>query len=101
MNHQTPLLPEANFTPLSAARLEAMIDHALAQPQLPRQAEVIHFQSFKQRLAFGTGMAAMAASIMLAFMFTPQYTPTGSANSTDIANSGDISDLLLMDSFGA
>ncbi len=99
MTNQPPLLPETTFAPLSEARLNAMIDTALTHRQLPRQAQVI---SFPQRLAYAGGMTAMAASIMLAFMFTPQYTTPVVSSGADIATTADdVSDFLLLESFGA
>lgn len=99
MTKQPPLLPETTFAPLSAAKLNAMIDTALTHRQLPRTAHVI---SFPQKLAYTGGLTAMAASIMLAFMFTPQYTAPVTSAGTDIATSAsDPSDLLLLESFGA
>lgn len=107
MNTSPPLLPEATFKKLSPNTLEAMIDHAVSYSQLPRRAQVITFRSRTSQLAFGTGMAAMAASIMLAFMFTPQYSLTTSLQATSshtqlqTADSSDVGDLLLLDSLGA
>ncbi len=98
MTNQPPRLPETTFAPLPQARLDAMIDHALTHRQLPRTAQVI---SFPQRLAYAGGMATMAASILLAFMFTPQYAAPVTSAGTDIATSADPSDLLLLESFGA
>ena len=100
MTNQPPLLPETTFAPLSQAKLSEMIDHAVTYRQLPRTAQVI---SFPQKLAYTGGLTAMAASIMLAFMFTPQYTATVTAASgTDIAvNTSDMSYLLLLETFGA
>lgn len=94
---RTPLLPETTFKPLSNARLEGMINHALTHQQLPVQARVINFNSWRQKAAFGTTMAAMAASILLAFMVTPQYTQVSTvATNPDL--SADVSDLLLLES---
>lgn len=103
MKH-TPSLPETSFQPLTEARLDAMINHALSHQQLPAHpsagSNVIAFRkSWAQNLAFGTGMAAMAASILIAFMVTPQYSTF--TPGTDVASTSDISDMLLLESFGA
>ncbi|RYG61291.1 MAG: hypothetical protein EON60_04055 [Alphaproteobacteria bacterium] len=103
MTKHPPLLPETTFAPLPQAKLNAMINTALTHRQLPRQAQVI---SFSQRLAYASGMTAMAASIMLAFMFTPQYStpvtsPVASTGTDLAATADDVSDLLLLESFGA
>lgn len=99
MTKQPPLLPETTFAPLSEAKLNAMINTALTHRQLPRQSHVINFT---QRLAYMGGMTAMAASIMLAFMFTPQYTSQVVTTGADVAaTSDDVSDILLLESFGA
>ena len=101
MNTTPPLLPETTFKPLAASRLEAMIDHALTHPQTGRSSNIIAFQPL-QKFAFGSGMAAMAASIMLAFMLTPQgslSTLTTTNNpTTNIAISSEMSDMLLLES---
>lgn len=102
MNTTPPLLPETTFKPLSARKLDTMITHALSHQQLPREAQVIAFRPL-QKLAFGGGMVAMAASIMLAFMLAPQVSLTGLATGTgtDVAASSELSDMLLLDSLGA
>lgn len=96
MNTQPPLLPETTFKPLSATRLESMITHAMSHQQLPRENNVI---AFRRPWFFATGMAAMAASVMLTFMLTPQYTPVAtSGNLTNTALTADVSDMLLLES---
>jgi hypothetical protein len=103
MNTQPPLLPETTFKPLSAKKLDAMITHAMSHQQLPQQSNVIAFRRpWSQQLAFGTGMAAMAASIMFAFMFTPQHTTVATGtNLSESTLTADVSDLILLDSLGA
>lgn len=105
MTKPTPLLPETTFQPLSAAKLESMINVALSHPQeqaAPAQGNVISFTNWRNRLAYGGSMAAMAASVMMAFMLTPQFTTTATA-SLDIENSdtADVGDLLLYESLEA
>lgn len=110
MNTTPPLLPEATFKPLSPTKLEAMIDTALTFQQLPapaqpKQAQIITFRSpWLQNAAFGSGMLAMAASIMLAFLLTPQLDLTPGPQTTaqsESTTSADIGDLLLLDGLGA
>ncbi len=99
MTHNLPHLPESTFAPLSASKLEAMIDRALTHPQ--QQASNV--VAFRRPWATTAGLTAMAASILLAFMVTPAYTPSGSSTGTAVAQSDttDVSDLLLLESFGA
>lgn len=103
----TPLLPEATFTPLPQARLEQMIDHALSHSQQPAAGNVIAFgpRQAARNWMFGSGMAAMAASIMLTFMLTPQMN-TGSlslasTSAASISSQADVSDMILLDTLGA
>jgi hypothetical protein len=99
MNTQPPLLPETTFKPLSAKKLDAMVTHAMSHQQLPQQGNVI---AFRRPWMFGTGMAAMAASIMFAFLFTPQYTNVATGtNLSESTLTADVSDLILLDSLGA
>jgi hypothetical protein len=102
MNTTPPLLPETTFKPLASAKLEAMITHAVSHQQLPREAQIIAFRPL-QKLALGSGMAAMAASIMLAFMLTPQgsLTSVTTNTGTDVAASSELSDMILLESLGA
>lgn len=103
MNTQPPRLPETAFKPLSATRLEAMIAHAVTH----KQENISNVVAFRRPFAATVGLGAMAASIMLAFMVSPQYTSvvTSSSTGTEIAQSdatsSDVSDLLLLESFGA
>lgn len=103
MNTQPPLLPETTFKPLSHTRLEAMIAHAVTH----KQEAVNNVVAFRRPWAATVGLGAMAASIMLAFMVSPQYTTvvTSGSTGTDIAQAdtaqSDVSDLLLLESFGA
>ncbi len=94
----TNRLPETPFTPLSPTRLEAMIDHALTHPQHTRSAPVIAFRPRWQGMAYGSGLAAMAASVVLALMLAPAF-PT----SPQVAEApqADLTDLLLYDTLGA
>lgn len=106
MKPQPPLLPEATFTALHAAKLEAMIDIALSHPQqqaTPPSGNVVAFRhhTLGQRLAYSGGMAAMAASVMLAFLLTPQVSGTASTTVAETSSSADFSDMLLYDSLGA
>jgi hypothetical protein len=100
MNPKMPLLPEATFKPLSEARLESMVNNALSHRQYAAQPNVVNFNSWRKNVAFGSTMAAMAASIMLAFLLTPQYThvSTITHHATSSEMSADISDLILLDS---
>ena len=95
-----PTLPETPFTSLAPARLEAMIDHALSHPQQGQTPgdQVIVFRPRWQGMAFGSGMAAMAASVVLALMLAPAYSPTSQVAE---APQADLTDLLLLDTLGA
>lgn len=108
MTHTPPRLPDTGFPPLKAEKLEAMIDFALAHPQQgaqpARRGNIIAFpRRMVHNLAFGSGMAAMAASVMLAFMLTPQTTLTTTAalTVTEAPTSADVTDMLLYESLGA
>ena len=77
-----------------------MITHTMSHQQLPREANII---AFHRTWLFGTGMATMAASIMLAFLFTSQYITVVATNPA-LENSSltaDVSDLILLHSLGA
>lgn len=106
MKPQAPLLPEATFQALSSAKLEAMIDIALSHPQesaTPQQAQVIAFprRNWFHNMAYSGGMAAMAASVVLAFMLMPDSTTTAITASLDTTSNAELSDMLLYDTFGA
>ncbi len=107
MKPQAPLLPEANFQALSAAKLEAMIDIALSHPQehaAPQQGNVIAFprRNWFQNMAYSGGLATMAASVLLAFMLAPDSTTTAVTASLDnSSSSAEVSDMLLYETFGA
>ena len=73
IHRTTPLtLPEVPVTHLSAKRLEAMINHALTFPHTGRTAQVV---PFVKPWAFTTGVAALAASLLLSITLSPL--PTG------------------------
>ena len=102
MNTTPPLLPETAFKPLSEAKLNSMISHALTHRQ-EGAAVTNNVIAFRRPWTATIGLGAMAASIMLAFMATPQYSGVlpDASTGTDIATSSDVSDLLLLESFGA
>ena len=106
MKPQAPLLPEATFQALSEAKLEAMMDIALSHPQeqtAPQPAKVIAFphRTLFQNMAYGGGLATMAASVVLAFMLMPGSATTSVTASLDSASTADLGDMLLYDTFGA
>lgn len=105
MKPQAPLLPEATFQALSNAKLEAMIDIALRHPQeaAPPSGNVLAFprRNLFQNMAYSGGMAAMAASVVLAFMLTPATSTTSVTALLNTPTTADISDMLLYESLGA
>ncbi len=106
MKPQAPLLPEATFQALSSAKLEAMIDiaisHTQEQPTAPT-GKVIAFprRNAFQNMAYSGGLAAMAATVVLAFMLAPNDTTSTVTASLDATSSPELSDMILYDSLGA
>lgn len=85
-----PRLPEVAFDKLSSARLEAMIDRAVAMPQVGKTAEIIVFR--RPGVMWG-GIGALAACVVLAVALTPVSGPVVGSNEVD-----DFSYMLVVDS---
>lgn len=85
-----PRLPEVDFEALPAFKLEAMIDQAVAMPQMGKSAEVMMFR--RPGFMWG-GIGALAASVVLAVALTPAAPVVSSNNDLD-----DFSYMVVVDS---
>lgn len=88
-----PRLPEPSFAPLPAGALDAMIAKAIVMPQQARGAEII---AFRRPAVMWGGMAALAATVMLAVVLSPHTSVTTAA--VGITPQADFSDMLVLES---